>query len=332
MRHTLAALSLGSILLPGLAAAATYGPRLSDADWQSVAGSNACHLVQELPRLGTVILSQYRDHRLVTTMVTRRPPAATQEGRLYREATAWQPAASATLGAIQAVPERNALRFGHETSAELLAGLEGGHAMRLVFAEWQAGSLEAVLSPVAFRPALREHLRCLAAEDQGSNGDAGDAAAEGARNGAREAARRGGGNTDAQTSQAADATGDASGTIVESPLAGADASTAIHFEHGSARLDRVDFERLRRLARRLRGAGHLSEIVIEGHTDSTGSRNYNQALGLARAIEVRNRLIAEGVAADRLAVRSHGEARPIADNGDRYERSRNRRVDIDSRL
>lgn len=307
--------------LPALAAAAVYQPRLSEAEWQSVPGSNACHLVHRLPRLGTVILSQYRDHRLVTTLVTRRPPAGRREGRLYREATPWQPPVREVLARVDAVPERNALRFDHDVSALLLEGLEAGREMRLAFPAWQAGPLDAVLSPVAFRPALRAHLSCLGDGD-GPAPDDGDAAG-GAAPGNR-----------ASAAAAAGAAGRASVSAGGGDLAapGEDGRTPIYFGRGTARLDRTDFERIRALARRLRGAGHLSEVVIVGHTDSTGSAGYNRALGLARAIEVRNHLIAEGVAADRLAVRSHGEARPVTDNGDRFERSRNRRVVIETRL
>lgn len=299
--------------LPALAAAAVYQPRLSEAGWQSVPGSNACHLVHRLPRLGTVILSQYRDHRLVTTLVTARPPAGRREGRLYREATPWQPPVREALARLDAVPERNALRFGHAVSALLLEGLEAGREMRLAFPDWQAGPLDAVLSPVAFRPALRAHLTCLGdgpvPEDRDAAGD---------RAGGHGAAGNGGATASAVDRASASALGD-------------DGRTPIYFGHGTARLDRTDFERIRTLARRLRGADRLSGITIVGHTDSAGRDGYNRALGLARAIEVRNRLIAEGVAPDRLAVRSHGESRPVAGNDDRFERSRNRRVVIETR-
>ncbi|PWG62385.1 MotY family protein [Spiribacter halobius] len=321
---------LTAILLPSAAGADGFRARLADAGWESVPGGNACHLVHRIPRLGTLILTQYRDDRLVTTFVTRRPPGADREGQLYRQATAWQSGRRERLTRVQARPERNALRFDGQISALLLEGLEAGHEMRLSFPDWQVGPLDAVVSPVAFRPALRRHLACLGAA---TGGDPPDSRSESDR-----AGDDGGGNTAAPSGVAAGAAPERRdhspnpadlGATIRGLGGGA---TPIYFGHGTARLDRVDFEAIRRLAGQLRNAGHLSEITIVGHTDSTGSRGYNRALGLARAIEVRNRLIAEGVAAERLGIRSEGETAPVADNGDRYQRSRNRRAVIEAGL
>lgn len=70
-------------------------------------------------------------------------------------------------------------------------------------------------------------------------------------------------------------------------------------------------------------------IEIQGHTDSTGSEDYNERLGLARAEAVRNYLSREGgVALHRMNVISYGEAAPVADNGTREGRSQNRRVTL----
>ncbi len=67
---------------------------------------------------------------------------------------------------------------------------------------------------------------------------------------------------------------------------------------------------------------------IEGHTDSTGSLDYNMALSEARATSVRDFLFEQGIAADRMTVAGYGPGRPIADNGTGDGRARNRRVEI----
>lgn len=69
-------------------------------------------------------------------------------------------------------------------------------------------------------------------------------------------------------------------------------------------------------------------VVIEGHTDSTGSADYNRRLSLQRADSVRNYLAGRGIASNRLATEGLGEDRPIADNNTAAGRQQNRRVEI----
>ncbi|MDA9207467.1 peptidoglycan-associated lipoprotein Pal [Octadecabacter sp.] len=52
--------------------------------------------------------------------------------------------------------------------------------------------------------------------------------------------------------------------------------------------------------------------VIEGHADEQGTREYNLALGARRANAVREFLIAQGVASNRIRVVSYGKERPLA--------------------
>lgn len=68
--------------------------------------------------------------------------------------------------------------------------------------------------------------------------------------------------------------------------------------------------------------------VVQGHTDSTGSEAYNQALSERRANAVRAHLIARGVDPARLAAVGYGETYPVAGNATATERQLNRRVDI----
>lgn len=68
---------------------------------------------------------------------------------------------------------------------------------------------------------------------------------------------------------------------------------------------------------------------IQGHTDATGSSEYNRRLGEERAMAVRDYLaMKHGIALSRLSVISYGEENPVADNKTRDGRAQNRRVVI----
>lgn len=75
-------------------------------------------------------------------------------------------------------------------------------------------------------------------------------------------------------------------------------------------------------------ANPAERATIEGHTDSHGSHGRNQALALRRADAVRQRLVALGVAADRLGTRAWGDSQPAASNDTADGRRANRRVEI----
>lgn len=71
-----------------------------------------------------------------------------------------------------------------------------------------------------------------------------------------------------------------------------------------------------------------TRVVVEGHTDDVGDEAYNNELGLRRAEAVRDYLVARGVAAERLSVRSFGKSRPVASNDTEEGRALNRRVEL----
>lgn len=66
-------------------------------------------------------------------------------------------------------------------------------------------------------------------------------------------------------------------------------------------------------------------ILIEGHADERGTREYNLALGARRATATRNYLVSKGVPADRLRTVSYGKERPVAVCDDISCWSQNRR-------
>ena len=69
-------------------------------------------------------------------------------------------------------------------------------------------------------------------------------------------------------------------------------------------------------------------INVYGHTDSTGSDQYNQALSQRRANAVSSYLATQGVSQQRMIAQGFGESRPIADNSSEAGRAQNRRVEI----
>jgi len=69
-------------------------------------------------------------------------------------------------------------------------------------------------------------------------------------------------------------------------------------------------------------------VVIEGHTCSIGSEQYNQSLSERRAGSVKKFLVEQGIADTCLTTRGIGEARPVADNKTEDGRRRNRRVEF----
>ncbi|HSX62768.1 MAG TPA: OmpA family protein [Tahibacter sp.] len=69
-------------------------------------------------------------------------------------------------------------------------------------------------------------------------------------------------------------------------------------------------------------------VAIEGHTDATGSRNYNVDLSLRRAQSVQAYLVSHGVSPARITVRGMGPDFPVADNNSTSGRLQNRRVEV----
>ena len=69
-------------------------------------------------------------------------------------------------------------------------------------------------------------------------------------------------------------------------------------------------------------------IVLSGHADERGTREYNLALGQRRADTVSQYLILNGVESNRITTKSYGEERPIANGQDEASYTKNRRVQI----
>jgi peptidoglycan-associated lipoprotein len=79
-------------------------------------------------------------------------------------------------------------------------------------------------------------------------------------------------------------------------------------------------------AERLKSENKNVYLEIQGHTDSTGSAEYNYKLGEARAEAVRRYLSKQGVALNRMSTISYGKDEPVDTNKTKEGRARNRRV------
>jgi outer membrane protein OmpA-like peptidoglycan-associated protein len=71
-----------------------------------------------------------------------------------------------------------------------------------------------------------------------------------------------------------------------------------------------------------------TNILVEGHTDSDGTEEYNQALSERRAASVSGFAKGQGVAAGRFTTVGYGESQPVASNETVDGKAKNRRVDI----
>jgi peptidoglycan-associated lipoprotein len=67
-------------------------------------------------------------------------------------------------------------------------------------------------------------------------------------------------------------------------------------------------------------------VVIEGHADERGTREYNLALGERRANSVKNFLVSKGVSSSRIKIVSYGKERPHVLGNDEAAWSQNRRA------
>ncbi len=83
-------------------------------------------------------------------------------------------------------------------------------------------------------------------------------------------------------------------------------------------------ETLRKQAAWLRKNSKIN-VVLEGHADERGTREYNLALGERRANSAKDYLMTYGISSNRISVISYGKERPVDSGSDSLSWSKNRR-------
>ena len=97
------------------------------------------------------------------------------------------------------------------------------------------------------------------------------------------------------------------------------------FKTGSATITNTSFKFLDEIAEYMKANPSFS-LSIVGHTDNTGSDEYNQKLSEDRAESVKSYLVKKGVGEISITAEGKGESEPIADNNTPEGRDKNRRV------
>ena len=102
----------------------------------------------------------------------------------------------------------------------------------------------------------------------------------------------------------------------------------LSFDSGASQIKPENFELLAKVEKAI-DVFPRSELTIEGHTDSHGGDDLNQALSQKRAESVQQYMInAMRIPTYRLIATGYGETRPVASNETEAGRARNRRIDI----
>ncbi len=124
------------------------------------------------------------------------------------------------------------------------------------------------------------------------------------------------------------------------PLAGSKKSVRIHlfgpealrtyyYRAKETRLSKQNKRRLTKLASYHKDYFNFGKLIINSHTDSSGSRSANKQVSDKRAFEIKNYLRDRGVDSDRIVIRSYGETKPRFSNRSRSGKAKNSRVVID---
>lgn len=103
--------------------------------------------------------------------------------------------------------------------------------------------------------------------------------------------------------------------------------SGILFDVNKSDLKAAAMTNIQNLAKSLKDNPETNVLII-GHTDNTGSDDYNARLSERRAEAVKTFAMNQGVAGSRLNTQGKGENEPIADNSTEDGRSKNRRVEI----
>jgi OOP family OmpA-OmpF porin len=100
----------------------------------------------------------------------------------------------------------------------------------------------------------------------------------------------------------------------------------LEFEFNKAIIKPASFNSLDELSDVLKKTNW--KLILSGHTDNKGSKDYNLKLSTARAEAVKTYLINKGIEAEKITAKGFGESMPIAPNDTEENRAINRRVEF----
>jgi len=101
----------------------------------------------------------------------------------------------------------------------------------------------------------------------------------------------------------------------------------VHFDYDSSDLSNADYKTLQAHAQYLSQSPN-AKILLKGHADERGTREYNMALGERRANAVQAFLNSNGVKSTQIDTVSYGKEDPVNENHDEAAWAENRRVEI----
>lgn len=99
----------------------------------------------------------------------------------------------------------------------------------------------------------------------------------------------------------------------------------VFFATNSSQLTTASRDTLRKQASWMRKNKKIN-VVLEGHADERGTREYNLALGERRANAAKDYLMTYGISSDRISVLSYGKERPVDSGSNPLAWSKNRRA------
>jgi len=105
-------------------------------------------------------------------------------------------------------------------------------------------------------------------------------------------------------------------------------SSEVLFPTNSSYLSDAAKSKLTEVAKILKSKDHKRQIQIDGHTDATGSPEYNIWLSEKRAVSVKSFLVAEGIDESRIKTAGKGSNQPVDSNKTAEGRLKNRRVEV----
>ena len=102
----------------------------------------------------------------------------------------------------------------------------------------------------------------------------------------------------------------------------------LNFDNDKSTLNEKYLPEIDKIAKYLKSNPNLN-IIISGHTDNVGPKDYNLQLSIKRAESIKSALIKKGINKSRIQAVGKGESEPLAPNDSEENRFKNRRIDIE---